>query len=107
MPPKVAFNGSMPAANSSSPTASFSWEAADAAPVAHRCRLSLAASSGAVQGPVHAVLPTGPLPGPPLALGQWADCSPPMQLYWLLPGVLPAFSSSGYDIPGRGYGWCP
>lgn len=85
-PPEVVFNASLPQTNTSAATASFSWKATDAVAVSHRCRLSLVARSGNLQGAVHAVLPTGPLPGPALTLGQWADCSAPMQLYWLLPG---------------------
>jgi hypothetical protein len=41
-----------------------------------------------LQGPVHAVLPAGPLPGQPWALGEWRACAAPMQIYWLLPGDL-------------------
>lgn len=89
-PPKLGFNATLPLSGTASPTASLSWAADDMSPVTYQCQLSATtANSGDLQPPVHALLPTGPLPGPVFPLGSWADCAPPLQLYWLLPGEKP------------------
>ncbi len=54
----------------------------------YQCRLN-GSSLADIQQPVHVVSPSGDLPGPPLTLGQWMPCSPPLQLYWLCPGAVP------------------
>ena len=81
----TSFNTTQPA-NDSSQVASLSWQAEDTSAVTYQCRLD-SSSAAVIQQPVHAVSPAGDLPGPPLALGQWTPCSPPMQLYWLCPGT--------------------
>ena len=88
VPPKLRFDAAQPESGTASPTANLSWAADDAAQVSYRCQLSAtSANAGALQPPVRALLPAGPLPAPALALGSWADCAPPLQLYWLLPGA--------------------
>ena len=82
----ASFNASLPANSTSDETAALSWQAADASAVSYRCRLGLAGGAPQ-QGPVQALQAAGPLPGPPLALGQRAPCVPPLQLSWLLPGA--------------------
>ena len=52
----------------------------------YSCRLN-SSSLATWQQPVHVLSPLGDLPGPPLVLGHWAPCAPPMQLYWLSPGA--------------------
>ena len=85
--PKLGFNATLPESGTASPMASLSWAADDMSPVTYQCQLSTTgASSGNLQAPVHALLPIGPLPGLVVPLGSWADCAPPLQLYWLLPG---------------------
>ena len=82
----ASFNATLPANGTSEETAALSWQAADASAVSYQCRLGL--DGGAPQqGPVQALQAAGPLPGPPLTLGQWAPCAPPLQLSWLLPGA--------------------
>ena len=71
----------------------LSWQAQDASAVTYQCRLN-GSSLADIQQPVHAVSPLGDLPGPPLALAQWMPCSPPMQLYWLLPGDFPSIQKA-------------
>ena len=84
-PPQTSFNATQPASDASQ-VASLSWQAQDASAVTYQCRLN-ASSPASMQQPVHALSPAGDLPGPPLALGQWLPCSPPLQLYWLCPGA--------------------
>ncbi len=85
-PPVAFFNATLPANGSAAQTALLSWDAGDASAVAYTCRLGLQGGSAA-QAPVQALQAAGPLPGPPLALGAWQPCTPPLQLYWLLPGL--------------------
>ena len=84
-PPQTSFNATQPNSDTSQ-VASLSWQAQDASAVTYQCRLN-ASSPASMQQPVHALSPAGDLPGPPLALGQWLPCSPPLQLYWLCPGA--------------------
>ncbi|BDA49389.1 probable c5a peptidase at N-terminal half [Coccomyxa sp. Obi] len=101
IPPKLGFNATVSQSGNASPMASLSWTAQDMSPVTYQCHLSAAtANSGDLQPPVHALLPTGPLPGPVFPLGSWADCEPPLQLYWLLPGAW-RFEVQGKDAAGN------
>ena len=84
-PPQTSFNAPQPASDASQ-VALLSWQAQDASAVTYQCRLN-ASSTARMQQPVRALSPAGDAPGPPLALGQWLPCSPPLQLYWLSPGA--------------------
>ena len=92
-PPQASFNVTQPASDASQ-VASLSWQAQDASAVIYQCRLN-ASSPTRMQQHVHALSPAGDLPGPPLALGQWLPCTPPLQLYWLCPGATPPHAPSG------------
>lgn len=84
-PPRTSFTATQPASDSSQ-VASLSWQSQDTTAVTYSCRLN-SSSLATWQQPVHAFSPLGNLPGPPLVLGNWAPCAPPMQLYWLSPGA--------------------
>lgn len=83
-PPQTSFNATLPASDSSQ-VASLSWQSEDTSAVTYQCRLNNSIPAS-MQQLVYAASNMGDLPGPPLALGQWAPCSPPLQLYWLCPG---------------------
>lgn len=91
----MSFNALLPQSGLATAVANISWTANDSSPVTYRCLLSLAGFQfSALQAPVHALLPSGALPGPPIGLDTWTDCAPPLQLFWLMPGWahLPIFS---------------
>ncbi|KAK9839424.1 hypothetical protein WJX81_001331 [Elliptochloris bilobata] len=87
-PPLVQWNASAPLPEPASQlaTAAFDWLASDDMPVSFACMGDARPAPGVQQGALRALTPEGPALSVPLTLGQWAPCTPPMTLYWLLPG---------------------